>query len=106
MRRSSKGYYRGRGKARSAERGYARGNRSRGYSGSNNQNAAPKDVKGRGPRRYQPSMKDKSEVLPPQNKQLGILVSFSSIIICISSPSFKVTMYRFGLYSPQVSKVA
>lgn len=77
-RRSSKGYYRGRGKARSAERGYARGNRSRGYSGSNNQNAAPKDVKGRGPRRYQPSMKNKSEVLPSQNKQSAKLLDKTS----------------------------
>lgn len=65
----SKGNYRGRGKVRGAERGYARGSRMRGYGGSNNQNAAPMDVKGRGPRRYQPSMKNKSEVLPPQNKQ-------------------------------------
>lgn len=87
VRRSSKGYYRGRGKARSAERGYARGNRSRGYSGSNNQNAAPKDVKGRGPRRYQPSMKDKSEVLPPQNKQSAKLLDKTSHAGSVKSSS-------------------
>jgi len=71
------------------------------YSDKNNQSAAPKDVKGRGPRQYQPSMK----ILPQRNKQLVPPVSFSSIIICISSPSLKVTMYSLGLYFAQVSKL-
>lgn len=68
-RRPSKGYNRGRGKGRGADRGYAQGNRTRGFGGNSNHNVAPKDVRGRGPRRYQPSMKNKSETLPSQNKQ-------------------------------------
>lgn len=65
-RRSSKGFYRGRGRGRGADRGYPRGNRPKGFG---NQNAAPKDVRGRGPRRYHASMKSKSDTFPPQNKQ-------------------------------------
>ncbi|CAO2815355.1 unnamed protein product [Amaranthus hypochondriacus] len=68
-RRSSKGLYRGRGKARGGERGYARGGRMRGYGGNYNQITPPKDVRGRGPRRYQPAMKSGSEAFPQHNKQ-------------------------------------
>ena len=65
-RRSAKGSYRGRGRGRGADRGYARVNRPKGFG---NQNGAPKEVRGRGPRRYHPSMKNKSDALPSQNKQ-------------------------------------
>ncbi|KAL2932479.1 Protein MLN51-like protein [Bienertia sinuspersici] len=68
-RRSSRGFYRGRGKARGADRGHARGGKMRGYGGNSNQSAPPKDVRGRGPRRYQPSTKNRSETLPSHNKQ-------------------------------------
>ncbi|KAL9244654.1 hypothetical protein vseg_018412 [Gypsophila vaccaria] len=71
-RRSSRGSYRGRGKPRGAGSGggYGRGGRVRGYSGNSEQNAAaPKDVRGRGPRRYQPMVKNKGETQPPQYKQ-------------------------------------
>lgn len=70
-RRSSRGFYRGRGKARGPDRGYARGSRMRGYGGNSNHSAPPKDVRGRGPRRYQPSMKNRNETLLPHNKQLA-----------------------------------
>ncbi|KAH9605162.1 hypothetical protein KSS87_023017, partial [Heliosperma pusillum] len=68
--RSSKGPYRGRGKARGAGSGYGRGNRVKQFSENSNQNAAPKDVRGRGPRRYQPVMKNNGETTrPPQYQQ-------------------------------------
>lgn len=70
-RRPSKGFYRGRGRARGTDRGYAQGSRMRGYSGNSNQSAPPKDVRGRGPRRYQPSMKNRSETFSPHNKQFA-----------------------------------
>ncbi|XP_021736809.1 protein MLN51 homolog isoform X2 [Chenopodium quinoa] len=69
-RRSSRGSSRGRGKARGPDRGFARGSRMRGYDGNNNQSAPPRDVRGRGPRRYQPSMKNRGE-FQPNNKQLA-----------------------------------
>lgn len=68
-RRSSKVQYRGRGRARGTDRGYARGGRSRAYNGSSNQNAAPKTVRGRGPRRYQPLSKNRGEGPLVQNNQ-------------------------------------
>ncbi|KAK9677145.1 hypothetical protein RND81_11G123600 [Saponaria officinalis] len=68
-RRSSRGSNQGRGKTRGTSGGYSRGNRGRGNSGNSNQNAAPKDVRGRGPRRYQPLIKNKGETLPPPYKQ-------------------------------------
>ncbi|GAB4850164.1 hypothetical protein Ancab_029459 [Ancistrocladus abbreviatus] len=68
-RRSSRGHYRGRGRGRGADRGFARGNRSRAYDGNNNQNLAPRAVRGRGPRRYTPS-KSENGMTVTQNKQL------------------------------------
>ncbi|XP_061359557.1 protein MLN51 homolog isoform X2 [Gastrolobium bilobum] len=71
-RRPSKGNYRGRAKNRGTERGgYVQGNR-KGYNNSSNQNQVSKGVvRGRGPRRYEPT--DKSNGLAPQvqNKQSG-----------------------------------
>lgn len=85
-RRNSKGNYRARGKSRGADHGYARGNRSKAYnnhnnnnnnnmsinntaSSTNNQNQAPRSVRGRGPRRYEPPARNKSETPPSQKKQ-------------------------------------
>ncbi|XP_074312583.1 protein MLN51 homolog isoform X2 [Silene latifolia] len=68
--RSFKGPYRGRGKARGASSGNGRGNRVKQFSENSYQNAAPKDVRGRGPRKYQPVMKNNGETTrPPQYQQ-------------------------------------
>lgn len=88
-RRNSKGHYHARGKNRGADRGYGRGNRSKAYNNHNNsnnnnnvssnnnnsnsssnQNQVPRSVRGRGPRRYEPPARYKSET-PTQNKQSG-----------------------------------
>ncbi|CAK9174640.1 unnamed protein product [Ilex paraguariensis] len=68
--RASRGRYRGRGKNQSVDRGYPQGNRPKAY-GNNIQNNAPKGVRGRGPRRYQPSSKTSVEAPPTPNKQFG-----------------------------------
>ncbi|GFZ11811.1 CASC3/Barentsz eIF4AIII binding protein [Actinidia rufa] len=68
--RNSRGQYQGRGKSRGADRGYPRGNKSQAYN-NNNQNHGPKSVRGRGPRRYEPSNKNNSEAPPTQHKQSG-----------------------------------
>ncbi|CDO98074.1 unnamed protein product [Coffea canephora] len=77
-RRNSRGRYRGRGRKRGPERGgYVRGSRPRAYNTNsnqnknNNQNNALKSVRGRGPRRYQPSFKSNDEVRPALNQQSG-----------------------------------
>ncbi|XP_048319178.2 protein MLN51 homolog [Ziziphus jujuba] len=72
-RRSSKGHYRGRGRNR-IDRGYGRGNRSKVYNNNNNninQSQAPKGVRGKGPRRYEPAMKNSSQTSSAQNRQSG-----------------------------------
>ncbi|GMH22205.1 hypothetical protein Nepgr_024048 [Nepenthes gracilis] len=73
-RKYSRGQYRGRGKARNTDRGFAKGSRLRAYDDNHNPRAyygndAPKAVRGRGPRRYQP-LKSKIEASPTQHKQL------------------------------------
>ncbi|KAL5822939.1 hypothetical protein ACOSQ4_020839 [Xanthoceras sorbifolium] len=69
-RRTSRGRYRTRGKNRGPDHGYPRGNRSKAFNNSNNnQNQAPKGVRGRGPRRYEPTYKNSNQASPPQNKQ-------------------------------------
>lgn len=70
-RRNSKGNYRGRGRNRTTDRGYARGNRSRSYNDNNIQVQVPRTVRGRGPRRYEPLTKNRSEAPPTQTKQSG-----------------------------------
>ncbi|KAF5453170.1 hypothetical protein F2P56_028095 [Juglans regia] len=65
---NSKGHYRGRGKNQSVDRGYSRGSRSKVY---NNQSQAPKSVRGRGPRRFEPTFKNKSQARPTERKQSG-----------------------------------
>ncbi|XP_042490615.1 protein MLN51 homolog [Macadamia integrifolia] len=66
VRRKSKGHYRGRGKNRGMDHGFARRSRSRGYDNSSNQNRTSKAVRGRGPRRYEPPAKNNIE--PPMNR--------------------------------------
>lgn len=66
----SKGHFRGRGgKNRGPDRGYARRNKSKTFSNGNNQNQAQKSVRGRGPRKYEPTWKSSSQAPPSQNKQ-------------------------------------
>ncbi|XP_057474252.1 protein MLN51 homolog isoform X3 [Actinidia eriantha] len=67
--RNSRGQYQGRGKSRGADRGYPKGNKSQAYN-NNNQNHGPKSVRGRGPRRYEPSNKNNSEAPPTQHKHI------------------------------------
>ncbi|CAA6666279.1 unnamed protein product [Spirodela intermedia] len=93
--RNSRGRFRGRGGSRSTDRdrGYIRGNkpqsyderpraydgrsrayrddRSRAYDEGGHQNHAPKSVRGRGSRRYEPLPKSNSDQLTTQNKQSG-----------------------------------
>ncbi|XP_073140445.1 protein MLN51 homolog isoform X2 [Henckelia pumila] len=76
-RRRSRGSFRGRGRNRGTSLGYARGYRSDNYSNSssqnnNNHNNAPKRMRGRGPRRYQPSSNNINEGSPTQNKQKSV----------------------------------
>ncbi|KAG1367616.1 protein MLN51 [Cocos nucifera] len=71
-RRRSRGRFRGcgSGKRRGSDRGYARGSRSHAYYGDGgNQSRAPKTVRGRGPKRYEPLLKHNSEIPATQNKQ-------------------------------------
>ncbi|KAG5523390.1 hypothetical protein RHGRI_035267 [Rhododendron griersonianum] len=66
--RNSRGRYRAREKNRGADRGYpGGGNKSKTYN-NNNQNQGPKSVRGRGPRRYEPSRKNYGGVPPMQHK--------------------------------------
>ncbi|KAG2729123.1 hypothetical protein I3760_01G235500 [Carya illinoinensis] len=67
-RRNFKGPYRGRGKNRGIHQGYPRGSRPKAY---NDQSQTPKSVRGRGPRRYTPTFKDKSQAPPAENKRSG-----------------------------------
>ncbi|KAK2651381.1 hypothetical protein Ddye_011237 [Dipteronia dyeriana] len=67
--RTSRGRYRTRGKNRGPDHGYPRGNRSKAFNNSNNnQNQAPKAMRGRGPRRYEPTYRNSNQA-PLQNKQ-------------------------------------
>ncbi|XP_022714922.1 protein MLN51 homolog isoform X3 [Durio zibethinus] len=67
-RRSSRGRYRARSKNRGSDHGYPGGSRSKAFAKNNNQNQAPKAVRGRGPRRYGPTMKNSSQAPPTLNK--------------------------------------
>ncbi|KAE8700639.1 CASC3/Barentsz eIF4AIII binding, putative isoform 3 [Hibiscus syriacus] len=69
--RSSRGRYRTRSKNRDPDGGYPRGSRSKASGKSNNQNHASKAVRGRGPRRYEPNMRNSSQAPPTQNKLSG-----------------------------------
>ncbi|KAK2378725.1 protein MLN51 protein [Trifolium repens] len=81
-RRPSRGNFRGRGRARGTDRGgHVRGNRreynereynNREYNNGSNQNQVPKVVvKGRGPRRYEPTNRRNGPAPQVQNKQSG-----------------------------------
>ncbi|KAE8705145.1 CASC3/Barentsz eIF4AIII binding, putative isoform 3 [Hibiscus syriacus] len=65
------GRYRARSKNRVPDHGYPRGSRSKAFGKNFNQNQAPKTVRGRGPRRYEPSMKNSSQASPLLNKPSG-----------------------------------
>lgn len=66
--RNSRGRYRAHGKNRGADHGYPGGNKSKAYN-NNNQNNGPKAVRGRGPRRYEPSKMINIEAPPTQVPQ-------------------------------------
>jgi hypothetical protein len=70
--RNAKGNFHARGgKNRGPEQGYARQNRSQSFSDGNNQNQAPKAVRGRGPRKGESTFKSRRETPPVQSKQPG-----------------------------------
>ncbi|XP_039045892.1 protein MLN51 homolog isoform X2 [Hibiscus syriacus] len=69
--RASRGRYRVRSKNRVPSHGYPRESRPRAFGKSYNQNQAPKAVRGRGSRRYEPSMKNSSQAPPVLNKLSG-----------------------------------
>ncbi|GMI93825.1 CASC3/Barentsz elF4AIII-binding protein [Hibiscus trionum] len=68
---SSRGRYRARIKNRVPDHGYPRGSRSKAFEKNYNQNQAPKTVRGRGPRRYEHSIKNSSQAPPVLNKPSG-----------------------------------
>ncbi|KAL6140945.1 hypothetical protein ACLB2K_059237 [Fragaria x ananassa] len=69
-RRPSRGNLRGRGRNRGIDRGYATGNRSKEYE-NNNRRQVPKAVRGRGPRRYEPAVRNNRQVPSTQYRQSG-----------------------------------
>lgn len=84
-RRGSRGRHRGRGRNRGVDSDNARGNRSREYANNSNQtnnhlNSAPKGVRGRGPRRYQPSWKKNNDASVALSKESGKLVEQPSFV--------------------------
>ncbi|KAJ8755767.1 hypothetical protein K2173_024311 [Erythroxylum novogranatense] len=77
-RRNSKGQYRSRGgKNQGPTRGYGGRNRSKELSNGSN-HSQPKGVRGRGPRRYEPTAKIVGQTRPTQNKQPGKLFAKNS----------------------------
>ncbi|KAM0017421.1 putative Btz domain, protein MLN51 plant [Helianthus debilis subsp. tardiflorus] len=66
-RRVPRGRNRARGRNRGEDHGFVRGNRPKTYN-NNNQMSGPKSVRGRGPRRYQPSTQNSFEA-SAQNRQ-------------------------------------
>ncbi|KAB2094094.1 hypothetical protein ES319_A02G133200v1 [Gossypium barbadense] len=69
--RSSRGRYRAQSKNRGPDRGYRRGSGSKAFGKNNHQNMAPKVVRGRGPRSYEPNMKISSQAPPIQGRLSG-----------------------------------
>ncbi|XVE88952.1 hypothetical protein DITRI_Ditri19aG0111000 [Diplodiscus trichospermus] len=70
-RRSSRGRYQARSKNQGPDHGYPRRSRSKAFGKNNNQNQAPKGVRGRGSRRYEPTTKNSSQAPPTQSKSSG-----------------------------------
>ncbi|MBA0870768.1 hypothetical protein Goshw_016876 [Gossypium schwendimanii] len=66
--RSSRGRYRARSKNAVQDHGYSTGSRSKAFGKNYNQNQAPKAVRGRGPKRYEPTMKNGCQASPVLNK--------------------------------------
>ncbi|KAG8483397.1 hypothetical protein CXB51_022231 [Gossypium anomalum] len=69
--RSSRGRYRARSKNQGPDHGYPGGSRSKAFGKKNNQNQAPKSVRGRGPRKYEPTMKNSNQAPPTRNRLSG-----------------------------------
>ncbi|KAH1066498.1 hypothetical protein J1N35_031485 [Gossypium stocksii] len=69
--RSSRGRYRARSKNTDPDSGYPRGSRPKALGKSYNQTHASKAVRGRGPRRYEPSMRKSSQATPTLDKSSG-----------------------------------
>ncbi|XP_052875707.1 protein MLN51 homolog isoform X2 [Gossypium arboreum] len=67
-RRSSRGRYRAHSKNVVQDHGYSTGSRSKAFGKNYNQNQAPKAVRGRGPKRYEPTMKNGCQASPVLNK--------------------------------------
>ncbi|XP_042061983.1 protein MLN51 homolog [Salvia splendens] len=75
-RRGARGRHRGRNRNRATDTGFAQVNRPKEYTNNstdnnNYQGSAPKGVRGRGPRRYQPSFKNNNDSPATQNKYPG-----------------------------------
>ncbi|XP_042064336.1 protein MLN51 homolog isoform X1 [Salvia splendens] len=75
-RRGARGRHRGRNRNRATDPGFAQVNRPKEYinnstENNNYQGSAPKGVRGRGPRRYQPSFKNNNDSPATQNKYPG-----------------------------------
>lgn len=78
-RRGSRRRFRGRGRSKSqgAEGGYVRGNRYHtSHDEGNNQGRAPRTVRGRGPRRYEPITKNKGDFPAAQSKRSALEFTF------------------------------
>ncbi|XP_074576863.1 protein MLN51 homolog [Curcuma longa] len=74
-RQKSRGRFRGRGggKRRGSERVYIRGNRSNTYrDDAESETRAPRTVRGRGPRRYEPILRNKRDFPAIQSKRLPL----------------------------------
>ncbi|KAK8608472.1 hypothetical protein V6N13_023895 [Hibiscus sabdariffa] len=69
--RSSRGRYCAHSKNRFPDHGYPRGSRPKAFGKNYNQNQVPKVVRGRGPRRYEPSMRNSNQSPPVLNKLSG-----------------------------------
>ncbi|PPD74612.1 hypothetical protein GOBAR_DD28457 [Gossypium barbadense] len=67
-RRPSRGRYRARSKNAVQDHGYSTGSRSKAFGKNYNQNQAPKAVRGRGPKRYEPTMKNGCQASPVLSK--------------------------------------
>ncbi|KAH1048027.1 hypothetical protein J1N35_038811 [Gossypium stocksii] len=67
-RRFSRGRYCARSKNAVQDHGYSTGSRSKAFGKNYNQNQAPKAVRGRGPKRYEPTMKNGCQPYPVLNK--------------------------------------
>lgn len=108
--RGSRGSFRGRGKNRGTGLGYAQGYRSQDYSNNSSQNNhnlnnAPKGMRGRGPRRYQPSSKNNNERSPTQNKQSRNSVETRSYVTSVKTNE-SASIAEMGMILPRKQEFA